>query len=89
MKNKKYEWRNFIGWILGVSLGCYYIPKYLFGNILWLMLCWKSKAFQPYPLTSDSLLELITGILGFSGIKTVEKVFDTLKNKVNKEENPT
>lgn len=86
MKNK---WRNFIGWILGISLACFYIPKYLFGNFLWIYFCIKSKSFQPYPLSSDSLIELITGILGFSGIKTVEKVFDNLKNKVNKEENPT
>lgn len=76
---KNYKWRNFIGWILGVSLGCYYIPKYLFGNILWLILCWRAKAFQPYPLTSESLLELMGGILGFSGIKTAEKIMNHLK----------
>lgn len=84
MKNTHSKWRNFIGWILGISLGCYYIPKYLFGNILWLIICWRMKAFQPYPLTSDSLIELITGILGFSGIKTVEKVFNNHKRKVKK-----
>ena len=79
MKKEAYQWRNFIGWILGFSLGCYYIPKYLFGNILWFIFCLKSSSIQPYPLNSDSLVELIGGILGFSGIKTIEKFINKPK----------
>ncbi len=71
--NKKSKWRDFIGWILGISLACYFIPKYLFGNFLWLVFCLKTNTIHPYPISSDSLIELIGGILGFSGIKTIEK----------------
>ncbi len=76
MKRDNYKWRNFIGWILGISIGCYYIPKYLFGNFLWLFFCLKTNTIHPYPVSADNLTELIGGILGFSGIKTIEKLLE-------------
>ena len=67
-------WRPFIGWILGVSLGLFYVPQFLVATVLWLKLCWIEGAIIPFPIKDISgLTELILGMLGLAGLRTAEK----------------
>ncbi len=67
-------WRPFIGWILGVSIGLFYIPQFLVATILWLKICWAEGAIIPFPIKDISgLTELILGMLGLAGLRTAEK----------------
>jgi hypothetical protein len=66
-------WRPFIGWILGSSLACYYIPKFLLGSIMWIISCIKLGAMIPYPLDVGGLHDLVLAMLGMAAIRTYEK----------------
>ena len=67
-------WRPYIGWILGTSLGFYYLPQFLMAAILWSRMCWNAQEIIPYPITDiKGLLELIMGMLGLAGLRTIEK----------------
>ena len=68
-------WRPFIGWILGFSLGVYYIPQFAMASYLWVKMCVEANSLLDYPkLNVDSLFELVLGMLGLAAIRTYEKV---------------
>lgn len=67
-------WRPFIGWVLGISLGCYYIPQFALAAILWAKSCWAVNAVSPFPIYDISgLSELVIAMLGLAGLRTAEK----------------
>ena len=66
-------WRPFIGWVLGVSLALYFIPKFALAAFLWVKLCLAKNALLPYPVSLDQLIELLGGMLGLALIRTREK----------------
>jgi len=70
-------WRPFIGWVCGVSLGCFFIPQYVLGSYLWVKMCLDQGKLIEYPLSPDGLMALVTSMLGFGAIRTYEKI----KNK--------
>jgi hypothetical protein len=61
-------WRPWIGWVCGTALGYQFL--------LHPLLCWLSLA-QGWPvpprLDMDTLLTLLTGMLGLAGLRTGEK----------------
>ena len=67
-------WRPFIGWVCGVSLGVFYIPQFAIASYLWTKMCLAGGELVPYPdVNSDSLFELVMGMLGMAVLRTVEK----------------
>lgn len=67
-------WRPFIGWVGGVSLGCYYIPQFVMASIIWTRQSWGMGTLVPYPVTEISgLTELVIALLGLAGLRTYEK----------------
>jgi len=66
-------WRPFIGWVCGVSIGCYFIPQYLLAAILWVKISWAAQALAPFPVEANGLLELVSAMLGLAIIRGVEK----------------
>lgn len=67
-------WRPFIGWICGLSLGCYFIPQYLMAVVIWSIGCWHTKAIVPFPIAEPKgLTELLLAMLGMGVLRTVEK----------------
>lgn len=70
-------WRPGIGWILAISLGAYYIPQFIVASILWVKTCWEVNQILPYPIKDISgLTQLILGMLGLAGMRTIEKFGD-------------
>lgn len=67
-------WRPFIGWVCGISLGCFFIPQYVLGSYLWVKMCLEKNELIDYPLNSDGLMSLVTAMLGFGAIRTYEKI---------------
>lgn len=68
-------WRPMIGWVGGISLGCYFIPQYLLAAVLWAMSCWASKTITPFPIPEPGgLIELVSLMLGVGALRTVEKI---------------
>ena len=68
-------WRPYLGWILGTSIGMYYIPQFLMAAILWTKACWASGQLSPYPIENiNGLKELIMGLLGLGGMRMLEKM---------------
>ena len=62
-------WRPFIGWVCGAALCFQYLvrPFWVWGAAVWL-------PDSPVPPTLDGMLwELIMGMLGIGGLRTVEK----------------
>lgn len=67
-------WRPAIGWVLALSLGFYYIPQFAMASVLWVKLCWSTAEIVPYPISDISgLMELVIGMLGLAGVRTIEK----------------
>ena len=68
-------WRPFIGWVAGVSLGCFYIPQFALASYLWVRMCLTANVLLPYPeVNSDKLMSLIVGMLGLGAFRTYEKI---------------
>ncbi len=63
-------WRPFIGWICGAALAFNYIIRPFW---LWAQTVWFPDAPVP-PGLDDSLWELMFGMLGLGGLRTVEKL---------------
>jgi len=62
-------WRPFIGWVCGVALAFQYLvrPFWIWASAVW----WPSC---PVPPTLDGMLwELVLGMLGIGGLRTIEK----------------
>lgn len=64
------SWRPTVGYICCFGLA--------YNFIVYPMLTWYAArympGFQPPPLLSDNLMELVLGMLGIAGLRTVEKV---------------
>lgn len=74
-------WRPAIGWVLAVSLALFYIPQFAVASFMWAYLfidsCMSATgcAVAPYPIESiRGLTELVYGMLGLAGLRTVEKL---------------
>lgn len=66
-------WRPFIGWVGGISVGIFYIPQYVLSSYLWFSMSLEADKILPYPISSDSLMELIWLLLGFGVYHTVDR----------------
>ncbi|WP_415518871.1 MAG: 3TM-type holin [Desulfovibrio aminophilus] len=76
-------WRPFLGWIGGLALASYYLPKHVMGAVLWSWQCIAIMANAPdiqavvlpaYPVElSGTIMELILGMLGLAVTRSWEK----------------
>ncbi len=67
-------WRPYIGWVLGTALAMYYLPQFAMASILWVRLSWAASELVPYPISDISgLTQLVYGMLGLAGLRTIEK----------------
>lgn len=67
-------WRPFIGWVCGFSLAFYYIPRIILNDAMWVWACLKAEALVPFPeMAISDLMGLLTGMLGFGLMWTLEK----------------
>jgi hypothetical protein len=69
-------WRPYIGWICGTALAIYFIPQYIMATVLWVKVSWSAQAIAAYPVSPDSLIELLFAMLGIAGLRTIEKLND-------------
>lgn len=74
-------WRPFLGWVLSVCAGVYFLPRFVLGMSAWTVLAFKVITSNPadgLPVLPDmgfgDLLSLLGGILGLSLIRMNEKV---------------
>lgn len=67
-------WRPALGWVAAISLAIYYIPQYTMATVLWVKISWAAQEIAPYPATTAGLMELVVGMLGLGGLRTIEKV---------------
>jgi len=83
-------WRPWIGWILGTSLGLYYLPQFAMAAVIWSRACWMALevaqvtgvavVLPAYPISDISgLTELVVGMLGLGALRTVEKALNISK----------
>ena len=79
-------WRPAIGWVCATSLGIYYIPQFLVAQYVWvqsfLISCVDTNAecvVPAFPVEINGLMELIIGMLGLAGLRTVEKAMGKTK----------
>ena len=63
-------WRPFIGWVCGAAM-CY---QFIVRPILPWAATWAGAVVPPMPGLEDVLWELLFGILGLGGFRTVEKL---------------
>lgn len=73
-------WRPFIGWVCGVSLAVYFIPRFLVSTIFWSMQVyslWNSGQYTTVPPMPDvgisDILGLTATLLGMAGLRSWEK----------------
>nr|CRH05454.1 conserved protein of unknown function [Candidatus Magnetococcus massalia] len=72
-------WRPFIGWVAGLSLAAYYIPKFLVATAVWGWWCWQAISaggveLPSYPIEDEeNLIELVMALLGLGALRTWEK----------------
>lgn len=67
-------WRPAIGWVCAASLATYYIPQFMMGSVLWAIDCWNGGSVVAYPLSINGVTELVSGMLGMAGLRTLEKI---------------
>lgn len=67
-------WRPAVGWVCVLSMGLYYIPRFILGMGFWSMQVWKTGQLVPMPeLGISDLIGLLLALLGMSGLRTYEK----------------
>jgi len=67
-------WRPYIGWILGTSLGVYFIPMFVIGTWLWARQVIGTGICAPPPdLGIGQVISLLGGMLGFGTFRLLEK----------------
>ncbi len=66
-------WRPALGWVCALSLATYYLPQHVLAALLWLRSCWGAAALAPYPIGTDSLMELVFALLGLGFFRSAEK----------------
>lgn len=64
------SWRPTIGYICAVGLAYNFI---IYPTLGWYAATYM-PGFTPPPLLSDNLMELVMGMLGLAGLRTVEKI---------------
>jgi len=70
-------WRPFIGWICGMGLGFNFVIRPIMNYIL--LVFYPTVETMP-SLDVSVLLSLVTGMLGFAGLRTFEKVKNKERN---------
>lgn len=65
--------RPFIIWVAGISLAIFYIPQFSLATYMWVKFSLAANVIQSYPISSDSLMELVYALLGISALRTVDK----------------
>ena len=63
-------WRPFIGWVCGVGIAWSMVVQPV---AQWAMLAWGAGTELP-TIDTSYLMELVTGMLGMSGLRTFEKM---------------
>lgn len=68
-------WRPAIGWVCALSLALYFVPKFVFGSVVWVVTIHASHwlVIPPYPVDADGLFQLVFSLLGMAGLRTYEK----------------
>jgi hypothetical protein len=67
-------WRPAIGWVCAVSLGVYYITRFLVGMSVWAYMCFNSMTMLPLPeMGVVEIIGLVGTLLGSSWIRSREK----------------
>lgn len=67
-------WRPAIGWVCAISLGVYYIPRFLIGMGIWAYLSFNSMTLLPIPeMGVADIIALVATMLGSSLIRMREK----------------
>ena len=70
----KSGWRPAIGWTCAVSIGVYYIPRFILGVGLWFWLSWQAGALQPMPeMGIQDVLGLVVSMLGLGFMRSYDK----------------
>lgn len=77
-------WRPGIGWVCAAALAMYYLPQFGVASFVWVKAClvvlegWTGKGvltLPPYPIPDIAgLTELVMGMLGLAGMRTIEKL---------------
>ena len=68
-------WRPAIGWVCAISLGTYFVPRFLIGMYFWARLALDSSTLPPMPeMGIGDILGLTATILGASWIRSKEKI---------------
>lgn len=62
-------WRPFIGWVCGMGLAYQFVVRPLGNGVL----AWRGQGMPLPELDSGTLMALVTGMLGFGGLRTYEK----------------
>lgn len=75
-------WRPLFGYVLALSAGIYFIPRFVFGTFLWVKLSLLHGNIEPYPIDVSDLMALSANMLGLSYIRMNEKI-SLDKNKIN------
>jgi len=72
-------WRPFIGWVCGVALAFFYVPKFIVAPGIWVVAIHNGGWIEipPYPVAADGLFELVLALLGMSTLRTAEKAMGT------------
>jgi hypothetical protein len=70
-------WRPFLGWVLSICCGLYFVPRFLLGMTMWTILAVKAMSSGALPALPDlgwgDLATLLGGILGLATLRSVEK----------------
>lgn len=64
-------WRPCIGWVCCAALAYTYL---VYPLLLWVAAAWAPHLVPPALGNNDMLYELVLGMLGLSGLRTVEKI---------------
>lgn len=72
-------WRPFIGWVCGLGLATYYVPKHVLAAFFWIRQSWAAQSLAAYPIDESGLMELTLALLGFGVLRTTEKIVQRKK----------
>ena len=77
-------WRPFLGWILSISAGVYFIPQFAMASYVWTRACILEKTIVEYPAVDSMQLFILLGsLLGIAVNRGIEK--DRRENRQMKE----
>ncbi len=66
--------RPAIMWVACISLAIYYIPQFTLATFMWVKFSLAANAIQAYPISSNSLMELVYSLLGISAMRSFDKI---------------